>query len=320
MKILLIGGSGFIGTELTGILLEKGHDVSIFDLNKSKKYPKLCSIGDVRDPNAVKHATMNKDIVYFLAAEHADNVTPVSLYYDVNVGGAKNIAAAAAENNIKRLVYTSSGAVYGLDKGAVDESMTPDPFNDYGKSKLESEVVLSTWANGNKDRSLVILRPTVIFGEDNRGNVYNLFRQIKQGPFAMIGDGKNKKSLGYVKNIAAFMEYLIQFDNGIKIFNYADHPDMSMRELVSVVRKQLGKDSPPLQIPFWAGLTVGYCFDILSKGTGKKFPISSIRIKKFCEDTILKVDRLKQTGFKAPYSLSDAIRKTISHEFLKQNA
>lgn len=318
MKVLIIGGSGFIGTQLIPVLLDQGHSVSILDLRRSAAYPELCIPGDIRNRDTVRQATEGMDAVYNLAAEHADNVQPVSLYYDVNVEGSKNVIRAATEHGIRRLVFTSTAAVYGLNKGEVDESMTPEPFNDYGESKLQAEKAFLQWAAELPDRQLVILRPTVIFGEDNRGNVYNLFKQINAGLFAMIGSGDNQKALGYVKNIAAFLAFVLRLGPGAHLFNFADKPDLSMKELVTVARQELGKNGRGLRIPFSVGLLIGYAFDAMSFCTRRKFAISSIRVKKFCEHTILNGDRLATTGFTAPYSLPEAIKHTIAHEFNRQ--
>ena len=318
MKILIVGGSGFIGTEFASIILKSGHSVSILDLRRSKVYPELCTIGDIRDLDTVSQATVDVDIIYNLAAEHADNVEPVSLYYEVNVVGSKNVIAAARENGVKRLVYTSTGALYGLDKGEVEESMTPEPFNDYGKSKLQAEEAFIEWSGESPEHHLVVLRPTVIFGKNNRGNVYNLFKQINSGLFAMIGNGANQKSLGYVKNIAAFMEFIIDLDPGTHIFNFTDKPDLSMKELVETTRAELGKNGRYPRIPFWLGLLIGYTFDLASLCSGRKLAVSSIRVRKFCEHTILNSDRLLKTGFTPPYSLPEAIKHTIEYEFNRQ--
>jgi GlcNAc-P-P-Und epimerase len=318
MKILVIGGSGFIGTELIAVLLKSGYSVSILDLRRSEVFPELCTIGDIRDLDKVRQATLDVDIIYNLAAEHADNVEPVSLYYEVNVEGSKNVITAAKENGVKRLVYTSTGALYGLDKGEVEESMIPEPFNDYGKSKLQAEEAFLKWSGESPEHHLVILRPTVIFGENNRGNVYNLFKQINSGRFAMIGNGANQKSLGYVKNIAAFMEFIIDLGPGSHLFNFTDKPDLSMKELVETTRAELGKNGRYLRMPFRLGLLLGYTFDLASLCSRKKFAISSIRVRKFCEHTILNSDRLLKTGFNPPYSLPEAIKHTIKYEFNRQ--
>nr|WP_320193815.1 NAD-dependent epimerase/dehydratase family protein [uncultured Desulfobacter sp.] len=317
MKILIVGGSGFIGTELTGMLLKRGHIIVILDLKKSSQFPELCIQGDIRDLEAVIEASKECDLIINLAAEHADNVEPISLYYDVNVGGIKNVIAAAKANTIKKILFTSTAAVYGLDKGEVVETMTPDPFNDYGHSKYQAEQALLKWAEEYPESDLIILRPTVVFGENNRGNVYNLFHQIYSNRFAMVGSGRNEKSVAYLKNIVAFMDYIISKGSGVGIYNYTDKPDLSMNELVEITRASLKKKGRLLRFPYAFGLMVGYFFDLLSTITHREFPVSSIRIKKFCEHTTLNGDKLFATGFRAPYSLAEAIDNTIKYEFLK---
>ena len=200
MKILITGGSGFIGTRLVENLLKDGHEVVIYDKVESKKYSELTTIGDVRDKDALVKACDGVDIIYNLAAEHKDNVTPLSLYEDVNVGGAKNVVEVAKANDIKRIIFTSTVAIYGLDKGACEESFEPAPFNEYGRTKLEAEKIFLKWKSEDDNRTLIMLRPAAIFGETNRGNIYNLLKQVHSGKFIMIGKGENKKSIGYVGN------------------------------------------------------------------------------------------------------------------------
>ena len=139
MNILITGGSGFIGTRLVKDLLEQNHTVKIFDKNNSSKYPELVYLGDVRDQQALIEASKGIDVIYNLAAEHADDVSPKFLYNDVNVGGASNVIAAAKINGINKIIFTSTVAIYGLDKGTPDESMAAQPFNEYGVTKYDAE-------------------------------------------------------------------------------------------------------------------------------------------------------------------------------------
>ena len=119
-----------------------------------------------------------------LAAEHRDDVSPTSLYYDVNVTGTKNVLDKMDEAGIKHLVFTSSVAIYGLNKQNPREDHLEDPFNHYGKSKWQAEQVIKEWFEKDPiGKSVTIIRPTVIFGERNRGNVYNLLKQISSGSF-----------------------------------------------------------------------------------------------------------------------------------------
>jgi len=315
MNVLVTGGSGFIGTRLVEDLLKENHNVKIFDKVTSSKYPELVYIGDVRDEKDLINACKNIDIIYNLAAEHADDVTPISLYADVNIRGAKNIVSAAKVNNIKKIVFTSSVAIYGLNRGTPDESMKAQPFNEYGRTKYEAEKVFYKWVDGDIDNSLTIVRPAVIFGENNRGNVYNLIKQIANGKFLMVGNGKNKKSMGYVGNISAFLTFLVNTKKGIEIYNFAGKPDLSAKKIVEIVKNELNFKGKTISIPYWIGLLGGYVFDFLALITGKKFAVSSIRIKKFCAETTVSTNRLFESNFKEPYSLEEGLRKMIQYEF-----
>ena len=94
MNILVTGGSGFIGRNLVTDLLKEGHNVTIYDKQRSKTYPDLCIVGDVRDKEKLADSMRGVDAVCHLAAEHRDDVKSPSLYYEVNVGGAENIVDA----------------------------------------------------------------------------------------------------------------------------------------------------------------------------------------------------------------------------------
>lgn len=317
MKIALIGASGFVGSRLIEFL-----DKSIFDiLNIDKKdslfYPEMTVIANVLDKDKLIYLLKNIDLVVLLAAEHRDDVSPVSLYYDVNVGGMKNTLEAMAENGVKRIIFTSSVAIYGLNKSNPNEMHPSDPFNHYGKSKWEAELVLQNWYNSHSDWNINILRPTVIFGERNRGNVYNLLRQISSGKFLMVGNGNNKKSMAYVGNIVAFIDFLIKNKKeGYNVYNYIDKPDFTMNELVNHVSKVLDKHIPASHYPLWIGMLGGYCFDVLAFITRRKLTISSVRIKKFCATTQFDATKVQKEGFKSPYTLAEGLARTLEFEFI----
>jgi nucleoside-diphosphate-sugar epimerase len=322
MKISIIGGSGFVGSRLISSL-KAMPDVEIRNIDKqaSPTHPEITHIADVRDLDALTTQLEGSDLVVLLAAEHRDDVSPTSLYYDVNVNGTANTLTAMERNRITRLLFTSSVAVYGLDKTNPSETSPVDPFNHYGRSKWQAECLLQTWSEGHPDWVIRVVRPTVLFGEGNRGNVYNLLRQIASGRFLMIGDGRNKKSMSYVGNLVAFLLYLIQHDDpavNYDVFNYVDKPDLSTRTLVSHAAHVLHRRIPAIPIPRSLGLAVGYCFDALSKLTGRKMTISSVRMKKFCAVTQFDATKAFATGFHPPYTLKEGLARTLNHEFGKR--
>jgi GlcNAc-P-P-Und epimerase len=316
MNILVTGGSGFIGTNLVTDLLKEGHKVTIYDKLKSETYPGFCIVADIRDKEQLSRSMRGIDAVYHLAAEHRDDVHPSSLYYEVNVGGAENMVYALKKNGVSRLIFTSTVAVYGLNSGQPGENSPIKPFNDYGKSKYEAETVFNKWADSNNTNCLTTVRPTVIFGEKNRGNVYNLLFQLSSGRFIKVGKGINRKSMGYVLNLTRFLVTLLEFESGKFIYNYADKPDLCMNELIEIFYNTLGKIyKNNFQIPYTLGLMGGYCYDILSKITGKAYPISSIRIKKFCADTVINTEKLQKTTFVPSYTLAEGLSRMIKSEF-----
>jgi nucleoside-diphosphate-sugar epimerase len=210
--------------------------------------------------------------------------------------------------------------VYGFAPIGTDESGVIAPFNEYGRTKYEAEEVFKTWQKElPEERTLVIIRPTVVFGEQNRGNVYNLLRQIALGKFVMIGHGNNRKSMAYVENIAAFIEFSIAFKPGVYIYNYIDKPDFTMNQLVRRV-KHLMRQSEQIsfRLPFAVGYAVGKVFDFAALITGKRFTISAIRVKKFCANSVYNTS-IYETGFKPPVSLERALTQTIQHEFIEKH-
>jgi nucleoside-diphosphate-sugar epimerase len=316
---LLIGASGFVGTRLIN-QLGKDNCINI-DKNLSLTYPEITVIKDIRENNLVSVIPIQTDKIILLAAEHRDDVSPISLYYDVNVQGTKNVLEAMDQSNKKDIVFISSVAIYGLNKKNPNENHPSNPFNHYGKSKWQAEEVLREWFNKDpENRTLTIIRPTVIFGERNRGNVYNLLKQIATGKFLMVGNGSNKKSLAYVGNIVAFIDHCLQINkSGYYLFNYTDSPDINMNELVHQVEKSLNKKLPAIKLPYWLGYLGGVCFDLIAKITGLKFAISSVRIKKFCATTQFDSSKAHNSGFKTPYTLSEGIHRTLHYEFINSN-
>ena len=317
MKVTLICGSGFVGTRLIDLLKQGDFEILNIDKQQSYFFPEVTTIGDVRDKEKLTELLKGTELVVLLAAEHRDDVSPVSLYYDVNVGGMQNTLAAMEANGIKRIVFTSSVAVYGLNKKNPDEKHPKAPFNHYGKSKWQAEQVLEEWFRTHSDWNVNILRPTVIFGERNRGNVYNLLRQIAGGKFLMVGNGNNKKSMAYVGNIVAFIKFLIENKaSGYDAYNYIDKPDFTMNELVSHVGVVLKRHIPATHFPYWLGMMGGYGFDVLAFLTRKKLTISSVRVKKFCATTQFDATKALKTGFKAPYTLGEGLARTLEFEFV----
>jgi nucleoside-diphosphate-sugar epimerase len=320
MLINIVGGSGFIGTRLSMLLKHDEVDFKIVDKVISGAFTNQTVLADVRSVEALESAISENAILINLAAEHRDDVKPLSLYDEVNVQGARNLCSVARQKGINKIVFTSTVAVYGFAPLGTDETGEIAPFNDYGRSKYAAELIFKEWQQEDPtNRPLVIVRPTVVFGEQNRGNVYNLLRQIASGRFVMIGKGENLKSMAYVENVATFLKFAITFQPGVHVYNYIDKPDFTMNKLVSTVHRILGRpEDVGLRLPYAVGLMIGMGFDLIAAITGKRLAISSIRVNKFCANTMFNTS-LAQTGFVAPVPLDEALERTVRHEFIESH-
>lgn len=318
-EVAIIGGAGFVGSRLTARLKKKNVLSNKYDIDQSNQFDKSIYL-DVEDVQSLDQLVGVSKIIN-LAAVHRDDVRPTSRYDDVNVQGAKNICEAARKHGVHQIIFTSSVAIYGFAPENTDETGESNYFNDYGRTKYLAEQVYKAWQlEDPENRSLVIVRPTVIFGEGNRGNVYNLLRQIASRRFLMFGDGMNKKSMAYVENVAAFIEYSLSFKKGIHIYNYIDKPDFDMNSLVSSVRRTLfGKTNVGLRLPGFIGIALGFVADFVAMVIQKPLPVSSIRIKKFMGTTQF-ASSFSHAGFVPPVSLEEGLARTLRYEFIEDNS
>ena len=317
--ILIIGGAGFVGTRLASRFSRGAEKYFLGDIDTSSPLDNIVEL-DVEAPTSLDQIAGAKSIIN-LAAVHRDDVRPLSRYDDVNVQGAKNVCEAASKHGINKIIFTSSVAIYGFAPADTDESGGPNYFNDYGRTKYLAEQVYKAWqAEDPEVRTLVIVRPTVIFGEGNRGNVYNLLRQIASRRFLMFGDGTNRKSMAYVENVVAFIEYSLSFEPGLHIYNYIDKPDFDMNTLISGARKTLfGKTNVGLRLPGFVGIVLGYVADLAAMIIRKPLPVSSIRVKKFMGTTQF-ASSVSDTGFVPPVSLEEGLARTLRYEFMEDNS
>jgi GlcNAc-P-P-Und epimerase len=300
-KILVTGGSGFIGYHLHNDL---AHDRIInLDLEEPDfDYRSTFIRGDVRDAAIVKNAIKGCDAIWNMAAAHKDFGISRDEYFSINEQGMRILTEAATVENIKKFVFFSSVAVYGDSNEPRTEGSPTHPSNDYGASKLAAEKVLEAWAAEDSSREVLIVRPVVVYGERNYGNLYRLMKQIGKGQYVNIGAGTNIKSIAYVKNLVEAVLYLLDhMKSGVSIYNYADEPQLTSRLIGETIATALGK-SKPMSLPYWLVYLLALPFDLIKKITGKDLLVSSNRVQKLTMSTHFKAEKIRETGFKPVFS------------------
>ena len=314
MKILVTGSNGFIGKYLVGKLIAGGHEVCGFDnqCNQAEDSKIKCIIGDIRNKDALMEALDAVDVVIHLVAAHRDFGILESEYFDVNVNGTKNLLSGCSKLGIDKFIFCSSVAVYGLQPKPTDENTIPNPITPYGQSKIAAEKVIEQWVNASSKRQVIIIRPTVIFGPENYANVYNLIDKICRRKFIFIGNGSNVKSVAYVENLVEVIMFsLKRLKPGIEVYNYSDEPQMTIRQIVETIATHAGVTIPGISISLPVATIGGSIFDFLGKITGYDFPFTAARMKKFCDETYHRADKIRKDGFVAPISLEEGFRRTV---------
>jgi nucleoside-diphosphate-sugar epimerase len=313
-RIVVTGGSGFIGSRVVDRLISMGHDVVVLDLVVNPRFASITIQGDVADPAAVERALRGADAVLNLAAQHRDDVRPTSRYYETNVEGMRVLCSCMEALGIRKMVFTSSVAVYGFDTDDCTEDDEKVPDNDYGRSKLQAEAVLEDWRNRCAENVALVVRPCAVFGPGNRGNIYNLLAQVMTGRFFMVGDGRNRKSIAFVDNVVEAILFLFARSGSLTV-NYADKPDLDMNELVRTIASAGGRSVPRMNVPKAIGMAIGGALDILARVTGRNFPLSRVRVRKFCANSVVNASRIRSLGFTPPLSLEQGIKATVRAEF-----
>jgi nucleoside-diphosphate-sugar epimerase len=310
-KIVITGGSGFIGRYFVEKFI--GHNVLLFDIRKpdySSHANYFC--GDVRNPSQLNSALEGADMVIHLAAMHHDFGIADQEYFDTNVQGAENVAAAAAKHNIRKIINFSSVAVYGAlgNPGPTHEGMTPAPASAYGHSKLQAEKVFEKLSEETAVR-IVNIRSTVVFGAFNLANVLNLIKAIDAGIYFHVGKGNNIKSIAYVENIVDASLFALSLrDSGFDTFNYVDEPTMSSREIANLQARLLGKKIR-FSLPLSLAVFMAIPFDLFIALSKKNIGISSKRVKKFCTQTWHGAEAIRKAGFKPTISIEDGMARMI---------
>lgn len=270
MKVLVTGGAGYIGAHVSELLQENGYSVRIFDdfsngLDKRVKNFKDIFNGDITDREAVLKSMDGMDAVIHLAAKKAvgESVSNPLKYYTNNVGGTMNVLAAMSLKKVKKLVFSSSAAVYSpSEKDAIEESDPTDPLSPYGATKLLSEQLISKvgQAEGFSTISLryfnVVGSKKVEFGDNSRDNlVPKVFAAFKEGKSPEIygadyptKDGTCIRDYIHVQDLAeAHLVALKQLDTKVDgVYNVGSGTGYSVKEIFDQLEESMAVKLNPV--------------------------------------------------------------------------
>ena len=251
IKSLVTGGAGYFGDLLTRKLLERGYFVRILDINLPADVYSGTEVvqADIRDPDRVLSACEGIDVVFHNAAQVAIAINK-ALLWSVNRDGTKNLLESCARHAVKKVIYTSSSAVYGIPKtNPVSEEASLAPVEEYGRAKLAGETLCRESSRKGLDVSIV--RPCTIMGHGRLGIFQILFEWIHQGKnIPVLNDGKNTYQFIHADDLA---EACIQASalKGSDVFNCGAARFGTMREALQHLCNYAGTGSKVKSLPMW---------------------------------------------------------------------
>jgi nucleoside-diphosphate-sugar epimerase len=323
--VVFFGGTGFIGTHLAQHWLRENltRRVILVDLAPSRNEPYTADLraalsdgrasfvqGDVRNAAWREQLPKQVDLIFNLAAIHREPGHRAHEYFETNLYGAENVCAWASEVHCNRILFTSSISPYGPSEEIKNEDSLPVPETPYGSSKLAAEKIHKAWQAACPQRKLLILRPGVVFGPGEGGNVTRLLRSLTKGYFFYMGNKQTRKAGGYVKelsHVAQFgLEYLDRTGESFTLLNFSMSPTPALREFVEAIQKTAGIRRHPLNVPRSLLLGASYPIDAVAKTLRIRQPISPVRIRKLYRSTSVDPKRLRELGYQWKYTLEEA--------------
>jgi nucleoside-diphosphate-sugar epimerase len=238
-KIVIFGGSGFIGGHLIDSLFATASKIISIDIKQPKKRVQNVEYiqADVRDLSTLE-TFENMDIIYNLAAIHTTPGHEHHEYYETNIMGAIEICKFATKCNIKEIVFTSSISVYGPGEDQKIEMTELKPTSSYGYSKMIAERVHRDWQRSDSYNKITIVRPAVVFGHGEGGNFTRLATLLSKGIFIYPGRKDTIKACIYVKDLLEAISYAKDINRGEVTFNGAYHHGYTLEDIIKTFKKE----------------------------------------------------------------------------------
>lgn len=324
---VIFGGSGFVGAFFAEFLalsnqFSKIYILDIQDINdKDSSYRKnqLISLKNVEFIRCdVRNLIENFDpvedvsLIANFAAIHREPGHENHEYYETNLLGAENICKWASDVDCKKIIFTSSISPYGPSEKEKSESAIPNPVTAYGGSKLAAEKIHREWqALKVSERRLIIVRPGVVFGPGEGGNVSRLIKAVSNRYFFYMGNRNTRKAGIYVKELCNAMWWAMENKEinkeNIVLFNMSMNPGPTIEDYVNSICKISGIKFFVPSIPYKLLLSIAYLIDIFAKLIRLEHPFSPVRIKKLVNSNNIKPDYLLSKNYKYLYNLDEAL-------------
>ena len=310
MKILITGVHGFVGTNLVKAL-SKEHTIYGLDIiSPLKDGVRFTFSWDFLDkPDEIPEV----DAIIHLAGKAHDtkNQSAADVYFKVNTELTKKIYDYYLKSKAKKFIFFSSvkAAADRVEGEFVDENVVPSPKGPYGESKIAAEEYIraNTDCTKDTDKKVYSLRPCMIHGPGNKGNLNLLYGVVKKGIPWPLGAFENKRTFTSIDNLCFIIKGLLTLNVESGIYNINDDEAVSTNELIDIICSTMGKKAHIWRIP--RGLMEG----VAKMGGALHLPLNPERLQKLTENYVSSNAKIKKAlGIEQlPVRAKDGLRMTI---------
>ena len=321
MNILITGIHGFVGSNLVAALYEHHTFYGLDIISPEKKgVVRTFSWKDIETTSFPMQRLPCFDAIIHLAGRAHDtkNQSASQVYFDINTGLTQKIFDFFLESSAKKFIFFSSvkAAADSVVGDMLTEDVIPTPVGPYGESKIAAEeYILSKLRSEHgelkvamqRDKRVYILRPCMIHGPGNKGNLNLLYNVVKKGIPWPLGDFENKRSFTSIDDLCYVVEGLLTKDVANGIYHMGDDEALSTNELIALMCEAMGKE------PHIWKMNRKMMEGCAGLGTLLHLPLNTERLRKLTEDYVVSNEKIKSAlGIdRMPVRAADGIMKTI---------
>lgn len=320
MKILVTGGTGFLGSHLATELLARSHEVTLLGRDFAVVQPQLAAGAqplavDLRDRAAVIAACAGQDLVYHVGAlstawgRWRD-------FYQTNVEGTRAVVDGSLQHEVRRLIYVSSPSVIfdGRDHHAIDES-TPYPRH-FSSAYATTKKVGEELVNAAQQQGLptVILRPKAIFGPGDRALLPRLIERARQERLPQIGSGHNLVDLTYVDNVVHALVLAAQADAAVgKTYFITNGEHCPLWPTIRTVLTRLHLATKLRTLPVGAALLIARLLELNAQRTGREPLLTRYTVGILARTQTYDIRAAQRDlGYQPLVSVADGLERTLT--------
>jgi nucleoside-diphosphate-sugar epimerase len=312
-RILITGGTGFIGSALAHALVDEGAEVHVLGRRTPKPVRAHPSIvyhtADVTTPQTLEPAANGFTHIIHAAGLLGRAGIPAQTYWSVNVSGTKNVMTAAFRGGANvRVLHVSTTGVLGPATQPLSEHSPPRPGNTYERTKAAAENVVGEFVS--RKFPVVLARPALAYGPGDL-HVLGLFQAIKNRRFVHINGGRHFCQPTFIADVVAGLLLCLQKGRPGETYHITG-PTVTFKEFITRIAEAIPVQAPGLTIPRSLALCAAHTFQLAARATGRIPSFTGAAVRFFSEDRVVSSNKAQQElGFTPRYDVATGVAETV---------